>query len=144
MWETTTSKPLVSVSIAFAKKRADSASVTIPSGIEKFPVKTTLSSIPVKKASAVNVKFASGIFAVIPKLALKDSSCFNCGIPKAPAIWLSLENVPTSYGTPEIKLVLIVLKFNWAKDGALKPVLAAALKLTLSLNLTIPANSSWK
>ena len=127
-----------------AKKRADSASVTIPSGIEKLPVKTTLSSTPVKNASAVNVKFADGILAVTPKLALKDSSCFNSGIPKAPAIWLSFENVPTSKGTPEIKLVLIVLKFNCAKDGALKPVLAAALRLTLSLNFTIPANFQLK
>ena len=90
------SKPFVSVSIAFAKKRADSAPVTIPSGILKLPVKTTLSSIPVKKPSTVKLRLASGILAVKPKLALKDSSCFNCGIPKAPAIWLSFEKVPTS------------------------------------------------
>ena len=38
----------------------------------------------------------------------------------------------------------MVLKFNWAKEGALKPVLAAALKLTLSLSLTIPANFQLK
>ena len=80
MCETTTSKPLVSVSIALAKKRADSASVTIPSGIEKLPVNTTLSSTPVKKASTVKLRLASGILAVTPKLALKDSSCFNSGI----------------------------------------------------------------
>ena len=96
MWDITTSNPFVSVSIAFAKKRADSAPVTIPSGISKFPVKTTLSSIPVKNPSTVKLRLASGIFAVTPKLALNDSSCFSWGIPSAPAIWLSFEKVPTS------------------------------------------------
>ncbi len=46
------------------------------------------------------VKLASGILAVIPKLALFEVSSFKSGMPSNFAALLSLEKVPTCTGFP--------------------------------------------
>ena len=100
------SSPLVSVSIALAKRAAAPGPTFSKAGsnsrelLEKVSVNVTLSSIAIKYPSTAILMLTSGKFAVNHILALADSSCFNVGIPNSSATLLSFEKVPTSSGLP--------------------------------------------
>ena len=60
--------------------------------------------------------------AVAPTLMLTDFSGFSCSAPSDCAIALPTATVLMSTGTPEMKLVDVVVKNCWCSDGARKPL----------------------